>query len=134
MSTVTHVHAHDGHTHDGHTHDGHAHDRQGHGSLPEAGIPPAGGPVVVDIGGDVGALIVTTDRSWLGRELHVRRDGETCTTHTGVWERRLGDRPVVVAVFAQLVEGEYSLLDATGQPMVPVVVTGGRITELDLEY
>ncbi len=117
-------------THDEHAH-AHDHDHD-HTHVPEAGLPPAGGPVVVDIGGDVGALIVRTDPAWLGRELHVRLDGETRTTHTGVWERRLGARPVVVAVFAELVEGRYSLLDAAGEPMLALAIVGGRITELDL--
>jgi hypothetical protein len=98
----------------------------------EAGVPPAGGPVMVDIGDDVGALIVATDPAWLGRELHVRRLGDSHTTHTGVWERRLGEQLAVVAVFPQLVEGRYDLLDAGGEPMLALTITGGRITELDL--
>ena len=38
----------------------------------------------------------------------------------------------VVAVFPQLVEGRYDLLDAVGEPMLALTITGGRITELDL--
>ncbi len=117
-----HVHDHTDAHHDAHDHVHH-----------EAGTAPAGGPVMVDIGDDVGALIVATDPAWLGRELHVRRDGESHTTHTGVWERRLGDRSAVVAVFPQLIEGRYDLLDALGQPMLALTIAGGRITELDLQ-
>jgi hypothetical protein len=106
-----------------HTHGTHTH---------EAGAPPAGGPVVVDIGDDVGALIVATEADWLGRELHVRREGATSTTHTGVWERTTGSSTEVVAVFSHLVEGRYDLLDATGEPMVGLSIEGGRITQLDL--
>jgi len=98
----------------------------------EAGAPPAGGPVVVDIGGDVGALVVATGAAWLGRELHVRREGEERTTHTGVWDRGDAAAPEVVAVFPHLVEGRYELLDATGAPMVVVTVEGGRVARLDL--
>ena len=89
--TVRHDHDHDHDDLDPHDHPG------GHGH--EAGVPPAGGPVVVDIGGDVGALVVHVDASRVGQELHVRRPGEAATTHTGIWERRLGSRAVVVAVF-----------------------------------
>jgi hypothetical protein len=122
-------HPHD-HAHDGdHSHD-HSHGDD-HGPH-EAGLPPAGGPVMVDIGDDVGALIVATDPAWLGRELHVRRGGDAHTTHTGVWERRLGGGLTVVAVFPQLAEGRYDLLDAVGEPMLALTITGGRITELDL--
>jgi len=122
MSTTLRDHHGHGHSHEvAHPHPHH-----------EAGAPPAGGPVVVDIGGDVGALLVTTDPAWLGRELHVRRDGEVRTTHTGVWERTIGSMPTVVAVFPALVAGRYDLLDATGQPMRSLAIAGGRITGLDL--
>ena len=120
--SATHVHA--------HSHD-HVHVHE-HGHAHEAGLPPAGGPVMVDIGEDVGALVVTTDTAWLGRELHVRRHGDSHTTHTGVWERQLGGRPVVVAVFPQLGEGRYDLLDAAGDPMRSLRIDGGVVTQLDL--
>ena len=113
----------------GHDHVHHAHD---HPHPHEAGAPPAGGPVVVDIGGDVGALIVATAAAWLGRELHVRREGETRTTHTGVWMRDVGASTEVVAVFPQLPEGRYDLLDAAGDPMLELSVDGGGVTHVDL--
>jgi len=124
MSTTAHDHP--------HVHGAGARVEHGPGHPPEAGVPPAGGPVVVDIGDDVGALVVATDPAWVGRELHVRRDGEVRTTHTGVWERRRGDQRGAVAVFPQLVEGRYELLDGAGEPMLALTVEGGRITELDL--
>ena len=108
---------------------GHGHER-GHGH--EAGAPPAGGPVVVDIGDDVGALIVHVDPARIGQELHVRRPGETRTTHTGIWERRIGSRAVVVPVFPALVEGGYALLDRVGAPVLEVEVAGGQVTELTI--
>lgn len=115
------------HDHDhSHAH-GHAHEH-----APEAGTPPMGGPVVVDIGDGVGALIVHTEPSWLGRELHVRRSGQAHTTHTGVWERELGAADVVVAVFLALDEGEYALLDLDGRPIRAVTIEGGRVAEIDL--
>jgi hypothetical protein len=119
---------------DTHVHD-HAHDQvhDEHHHVHEAGTPPAGGPVVVDIGDDVGALVVHVDRARVGQELHLRRHGETATTHTGVWERRLGTRAVVVAVFPALVEGGYAILDRAGHPVVEVTVTGGQVAELTLE-
>ena len=71
---------------------------------------------MVDIGDDVGALLVHVDAARIGQELHVRRPGETRTTHTGIWERRIGSRAVVVAVFPALVEGGYAILDRDGSP------------------
>jgi len=88
--------------------------------------------VVVDIGGDVGALIVRLDRELLGQELHLRQDGWTHTVHTGVWDRPLGDRLVTVAVYPALVEGTYRILDRDGSVRRSVTIDGGRVAELDL--
>ena len=105
MTTTGHVDHHllDHHLQD-HEHD-HPHDHP-HVHEHEAGLPPQGGPVVVDIGGDVGALIVRLDHELLGTELHLRQDGWTHTVHTGVWDRPLGDRMVTVAVYPALVRGD----------------------------
>ena len=136
--TVRHDHDHDHDDLDPHDHPGgHGHDDLdphdhpgGHGH--EAGVPPAGGPVVVDIGGDVGALVVHVDASRVGQELHVRRPGEAATTHTGIWERRLGSRAVVVAVFPALVEGGYAVLDRAGEAVLDVEIIGGEVREITL--
>ena len=98
----------------------------------EAGLPPQGGPVVVDIGGDVGALIVRLAHELLGTELHLRQDGWTHTVHTGVWDRPLGDRMVTVAVYPALVRGTYEILDGVGGVRRIVAIEGGHVTELDL--
>jgi hypothetical protein len=37
-----------------------------------------------------------------------------------------------VAVFPQVVEGGYDLLDPHGEPMARIRVTGGQVSELDL--
>ncbi len=98
----------------------------------EAGTPPAGGPVVVDIGDDVGALVVHVEADRIGQELHVRRPGGTLTIHTGIWERRIGRRAVVVAVFPALVEGPYAILDRDGNAVADIEVTGGQVRELTI--
>jgi hypothetical protein len=117
MSTHTHI--------DPHT--------DGHVGQHEAGVAPLGGPVVVDIGGDVSALVVRMPADLLGHELHVRMEGHTHTVHTGIWERELGDRRVVVAVFPALTEGTYTLLDPfDGHPIREVTLAGGRVADLDL--
>jgi hypothetical protein len=94
---------------------------------------PRGGPVTLDIGNGVGALIADVDPELLGTEIHVRADGErTRTTHTGVWERTVGGVSRVVAVFPELVAGGYSVLGSDGQPVRTVAVADGRVTEIDL--
>jgi len=121
MTTAEHTHQHHNHPHDTHQH-----------HSQEAGQRPQGGPVVVDIGGDVGALIVHLDRELLGTELHLRQHDWDHTVHTGVWERPLGDRLVTVAVYPALVEGTYEILDRAGEVRHAVGIEGGRVAELDL--
>jgi hypothetical protein len=128
----------DGHDHQ-HDH-AHAHGEHDHREHPHGGevtIAPQGGPVILDVGGNVGAMIVHLDRDWLGHEIHVRRVRENgsvaqSTVHTGVWERKLGGSTMVVAVFCELVEGTYWLLDQSMQNIMVVTITGGCVTQHDL--
>jgi hypothetical protein len=88
---------------------------------------------MLDIGGDVGAMVATMNPDASGLEVHLRSDLEpTTTVHTGVWERRLGDRTVTAAVFCELVEGTYWVLDGAGTPVRSVEITGGQLTTIDL--
>jgi hypothetical protein len=114
-----------------HTHQ-HHHPDHPDGVVHEAGQPPSGGPVVLDIGKDVGALIVQLDPGLVGTELHVRQPGRDHTTHTGVWERELGQHRAVVAIFPALTEGPYAILDGGGDPVCDVAILGGQVTERDL--
>ncbi len=98
---------------------GHAH--QAHGGAP-----------VLDIGGDVGALNVVLDDGAAGGELYLRSDDPAFSIHTGVWTRHLGGGHVTTALFCQLVEGTYWVLDADGEDLRAVEVTGGQLAELDL--
>jgi hypothetical protein len=54
------------------------------------------------------------------------------TVHTGVWERPMGTSLMVVAVFCELVEGSYQLLDRNRQSMMVVQIVGGQVAEHDL--
>jgi hypothetical protein len=125
-STVSHPHVH-GHPHE----DDHGHG-DGHGPL-ESYDHVRGGAPVIDIGGDIGALVATVDPGTVGTELHLRSEHDPpVAVHTGVWERMLGARTVTAAVFAELVEGRYWVLDDAGQPVIPVTITGGELAQVDL--
>jgi len=91
-----------------------------------------GGPVVVDIGPGVGALVVYLGSDWLGDEIHLRSVERTgWTTHTGVWERHVGgSHHVVAAVFPSLTPGAYEVLDRNGARVA--CVDEARVAELDL--
>jgi hypothetical protein len=88
---------------------------------------------MLDIGGDVGAMVATMSPDAAGLEVHLRSALEPAVTiHTGVWERHVGDRTVTAAVFCELVEGIYWVLDGTGMPVRRVEITGGQLTTVDL--
>jgi len=127
--SATQLHEHDHHDHQ-HPHS-HSHDP----AMPALGEegPPQGGPVVVDIGDDVGALIAHMDAGLVGQELFLRPETDpSTTTHTGIWERPMGQAQAVVAVFPMLVEGRYEILDGHGHAVRDVTVVGGVVTEIDL--
>jgi hypothetical protein len=109
-------------------------DSHGHSHGHSHGWPAVhGGPPVLDIGGDVGAMVATMAPTTVGLEVHLRSEHDSpVSVHTGVWERRLGDRTVTAAVFCELVEGTYWVLDGTGTPVRRVEITGGELTTVDL--
>ncbi len=91
-----------------------------------------GGAAVLDIGGDVGALLALMDADAEGTELHVRATGSTATVHTGVWSRHQGNEHVTAALFCALSEGTYWVLEDDGRDRIAVTVRGGELAELDL--
>jgi hypothetical protein len=116
-----------GHHH--HPHGDHDHD---HGHT-ESYAHVQGGPTVLDIGGDIGAMIVTMNADTAGTELHLRSGHEPpISIHTGVWRRGFGEQVVTTAVFAELVEGRYWVLDSSGNDLREVEIRGGALTSIDL--
>src|SRR5688500_7635338 len=97
------------HDHDPrHPHDVERRARHAHGHDPttESYAHVRGGPPVLDIGGDIGALVATVPHHRVGTELHLRSEHDPpISIHTGVWERDLGGGVTVAAVFAELVAG-----------------------------
>jgi hypothetical protein len=94
-----------------------------------------GGAAVLDIGGDIGALVATMDHETAGTELFVRpRRDPTSTVHTGVWDREIGGHGVTAAVFPELPAGTYDVLDADGGVVDTVEIHGGEAAEIDLRF
>ncbi len=74
-----------------------------------------GGPPVLDIGGEIGAMVVLMEPATAGSELHLRSEHEPpIAVHTGVWTRPHGAATVTAAVYPELVAGRYWVLDAAG--------------------
>src|ERR671937_1865439 len=88
--------------------------------------------VALDIGDELGALIVRADPELHGTEIEISpacRDESR--EHKEVLERRGGDRAAFTAVFDRLAEGRYTLwIDEVARER-DVAVHGGEIAELD---
>lgn len=94
---------------------------------------PPGPASLLDIGGDVGAVVVRLQAGTPNGELTACRRGDPAAHfHTGVHLRLTGDHEAWVAVFPTVTEGSYSLLDDDGVEHTPFTVAGGRVTTIDL--
>lgn len=96
------------------------------------GTPRPDSPVVLDIGGDVGALILYVPPALSGAEIEISRCGsDEPRTHVAVHERRVGQQDVFAAVYGSLRAGEYTLWREPTTPAETVLIAGGEVTELD---
>lgn len=88
--------------------------------------------VVLDIGDDVGALVLYTPASHAGREIEVSPAGDDGRrTHTGVLPRRLGSRTCYAAVYPALRAGLWRIWTDDRSLPDQVTVSGGIVTEVD---
>ena len=114
------------------------HHHHGHGhtavvAAPTSETSDVGVSPLLDIGDGVGAFVV-----YLAGPTHTG-ELEACPAgrpdehfHTGVHPRRVGDRTIWAAVFPQVAQGSYQVLDDDGIPMALLQVTGGHVAEVDL--
>lgn len=94
--------------------------------------PSSPASVVLDIGGEIGALILQADAAHLGHEIEISLnvpDGtpEPARTHSMVRERRT-DPPSYDAVYPELHEGEYTVWRDRDAQAGTVTITGGQIS------
>jgi hypothetical protein len=86
--------------------------------------------VVLELGDNVGAVILTTPAALVGAEIEVRpAHGQWTGTHVAVLRRNVQGGPMYAATFASLPAGHYQLRirnDDNG-PVVPALVNGGRV-------
>lgn len=89
--------------------------------------------VVLNIGDDIGALIIHTSPELHGKEIHISPVKLAKRQHVEVLERSIAGQPAYTAVFPELREGEYDLWSDL-QSLVPqghATIAGGQITTLD---
>ena len=88
--------------------------------------------VVLDIGEDLGALIIHTDPELHGVEVEISpADHDEERSHKEVLERAIDGRPAFTAVFDKIPAGRYTLW-VNDQPWArEVAVDGSKIAELD---
>ena len=86
--------------------------------------------VMLDVGGDVGALVLYVAASELGREIEVSRVGGGLRQHAAVRERHLDHGTVCCVVIPGLTAGQYTVWADRTVPAGTVTVAGGTITEV----
>jgi hypothetical protein len=87
--------------------------------------------VVLDIGQDVGALVIYTEAALRGREIEVSPRGTTARVHVEVLERRINGRPVFAAVFPGLRAGDYDIWEDFPKSGGTVTIVGGEVATVD---
>lgn len=89
-------------------------------------------PAVLDIGGDIGALIVYTGPDLKGQEIEVSPLGDDRhRTHTEVDERLVNGTIIFAGIFPELTAGEYTLWGHDPRLTRTVTIVGGKVSEAD---
>lgn len=92
--------------------------------------PSWDGSVVLDIGGDVGALLLRVPSEMDGREIDLfPEDPNLPHTHSAVRERHLPSGNSYAAVYPALRAGHYTI-EGSGQR---ITIIGGKVTEIDFD-
>jgi hypothetical protein len=91
--------------------------------------------LVLDIGGDVGALVITTGPELAEEEIEISpgMDPAERRSHNVVHARH--NRDVVMAyaaVFPAVRAGDYTVWNQDGSPYAVITVHGGQVTQLKM--
>jgi hypothetical protein len=104
----------------------HNHDHEAYADRPHPEF------VVLDIGGDVGALIVHADPELHGVEVEISpTEDDGSRSHKEVLQRSINGRPAFTAVFDGLPAGTYTLWMHGQARARRVSIERSKITELD---
>jgi hypothetical protein len=88
------------------------------------------GTVVLDLGADVGALILYTPADLDGAEIEISRDDDPGVrrTHSQVRQRPMAAATAYAAVYPSLTAGQYTIWRDEHSPAATATITGGQVT------
>lgn len=87
---------------------------------------------VLDIGQNIGALVLYTAETLCGKEIEISPKGnDGRRTHTAIWERKVNGRSVFAGIFPSLPAGNYTLWLLDGKAAGEVTIVGGQVSEVD---
>ena len=96
---------------------------------------PIDGAAVLDIGGDVGALVLYTDARFAEAEIEISPEGDDdARVHTAIHRRPgagSGGGPVFAGIFPALKAGRYRIWAPQVGLRTRVTVVGGEVAEVD---
>jgi hypothetical protein len=91
--------------------------------------PSGPGTVVLELGADVGALVLFTPEELDGREIEISRDDSAVArrTHSQVRPRHMPAGTRYAAVYPELAAGTYTIWADSQSRAGSVVIAGGRV-------
>ncbi len=95
--------------------------------------PSYDGTVLLDIGGDIGALIINTGADMHHAEIEVSQTDEEHAhrMHVAVRERHGPSGVRYAAIYPGLREGVYTVWAGNGEPADTARIVGGEVAQLD---
>ena len=91
--------------------------------------PSGPGTVVLELGADVGVLVLFTPAELDGREIEISLDSGTARrTHSAVRPRHMPAGTRYAAVYPELAAGSYTIWADSERTVGSAVITGGRVT------
>src|SRR5438045_6909920 len=83
---------------------------------------------LLDIGEDIGALVIYTREELRGREIQVSLKGTRAAklVHTAIWERRFNGRTMFAGIYPSLPVGDYIIWT---HPSREVTIVGGSVAD-----
>ncbi len=95
--------------------------------------PTGAGSVVLELGGDIGVLVLHAPAELHGQEIEISKSSpaDFHRTHSLVRERRTASGVGFAAVYPGVPAGEYTIWRDPDTPAGMVTITGGQVSRFD---